>query len=326
MLTLKALQRVLGGVVSGGEVLCPGPGHGPRDRSMAVRLSGDDDFVVFSHAGDAWQECRDHVRERLGWPQWRPADGREEQIIPARRVERYDRDAVDAEAGPRPHTEDDLIRIARAAAIWNAATDPRGTLAEKYLNLRALVLTDDIAGAVLRFHPGCPWRDENTGATIFVPALIAAFRSIDDDTVTGIQRVALTSDGAKRVVLTSDGATSGRMMLGVVHRAAVKLDPAGETLAIGEGIETCLAARQMGHAPVWALGSAGAIKSFPVIGGVQCLRVLGEVGKASADAVRLCSRRWFRAGRRMQLVTPDDGCSDLNDELMMAAASGRRTA
>ena len=27
-------------------------------------------------------------------------------------------------------------------------------------------------------RPYCPWRDENTGSTIFVPALIAAFRSI----------------------------------------------------------------------------------------------------------------------------------------------------
>ncbi len=314
MLTLKALQRALGGDITGNQLLCAGPGHDPRDRSLCVKVSGND-FIVHSHAGDDWRDCRDYVREKLGLPHWQPGDGREERIIPARRVEHFDRDAVDAETGPRPRTEDDVVRIRRAVAIWDAAVEPRGTLAEQYLNSRALVLGDDVANTVLRFHPACPWRDEDTGGIIYVPALVAAFRSIDDDAVTAIQRVALTGDGAKR----------GRMMLGVVHRAAVKLDQAGETLAVGAGVETCLAARQLGHAPAWALGSAGAISFFPVVDGVERLRMLGEAGEASARAVRLCAKRWHKAGRRVQLVMPDDGCDDLNDELM-AAANGRRTA
>ena len=45
-------------------------------------------------------------------------------------------------------------------------------------------------------------------------------------------------------------------MLGVVAGAAVKLDAAGEALAIGEGVETAMAARQLGLRPVWAVGSA----------------------------------------------------------------------
>jgi hypothetical protein len=35
-------------------------------------------------------------------------------------------------------------------------------------------------------------------------------------------------------------------MRGVVHRAAIKLDPLGKQLAIGEGLETAMAARQLG--------------------------------------------------------------------------------
>src|SRR5262249_7755223 len=74
------------------------------------------------------------------------------------------------------------------------------------------------------------------------------------DAVTAIQRVALTPEGAK----------IGRRMLGIVHRAAVKLDQAGDPLHVGEGVETMMAARQLGLAPAWALGSAGMVAHFPV--------------------------------------------------------------
>src|SRR5262249_11266610 len=111
---------------------------------------------------------------------------------------RFDRTAINREAATRPRTEDDHVRVERAVAIWKEGSDPRRTLAETYLNLhRKLRLDDDLAGGVLRFHPACPWRDENTGKTERVPALIPAFRSIDDGTVTAIQRIALDAAGAK---------------------------------------------------------------------------------------------------------------------------------
>jgi putative DNA primase/helicase len=74
---LRSLARDLGGVVAGGGVLCPGPGHSRKDRSLSVRPAPGhaDGFIVFSHAGDDWQTCRDYVRERLGLPRdgWRSA-------------------------------------------------------------------------------------------------------------------------------------------------------------------------------------------------------------------------------------------------------------
>jgi hypothetical protein len=304
----RSIARALGGDVIGRDaVLAPGPGHARRDRSLSVRLT-DGDFVVFSHAGDDWQTCKDYVRERLGWPTWRPGDGQDRHVAPAR-VESFDRAVLDAENEQRrERTREDLARIERARTVWDEAADPRGTLAETYLASRAITLADDVADTVLRFHPTCPWRDENTGNTVGVPALLAAFRSIDDDQVTAIQRVALAADGAK----------IGRRMLGVVHRAAVKLDPPGDALHVGEGVETCLAARILGHAPAWALGSVGAISRFPLIDGVARLRVLGETGEASAGAIKIAGRRWHAAGRKVQIVMPEIG-GDLNDELMATA-------
>jgi putative DNA primase/helicase len=307
---LRALALALGGEISGRQVLAPGPGHRPQDRSLSIRIEpgAPDGFIVYSFAGDDPLACKDYVRERLGLPEWEPGDEQDRRVDPLQRA-RFDRTAIDRETTRRSRNEDDHVRIERAVAIWNEGRDPRGSLAETYLNIhRKLKLDNSLAGSVLRFHPQCPWRNGDTGTVDRVPALVAAFRSIDDGTVTAVQRIALDAAGAK----------IGRRMLGVVQRAAVMLDPIGPELAIGEGVETCMAARQLGIRPTWALGSTGGINGFPVLDGVGRLTILGETGEASAVAVQFVGRRWRKAGRRVRIVMPDIG-SDLNDELMAAA-------
>jgi hypothetical protein len=309
LLDLRSIARALGGEISGRQILAPGPGHSRGDRSLSVRIKPEapDGFLVHSFAGDDPIICKNYVRRQLGLPEWEPGDEQDRRVEPLRRAQ-FDRTAMDREATRRPRSEDDQVRIKRAVAIWNEGRDPRGTLAETYLNIRKLTLCDELAGGVLGFSPRCPWRNETSGKTDRVPALIAAFRSIDDGTVTAIQRIALDAAGAR----------IGRRMLGVVHRAAIMLDPIGCELAIGEGVETCMAARQLGVGPTWALGSTGGIAGFPVLDGIDRLILLGETDQASADAIHFCGRRWRKAGRRVCIVMPDIG-SDLNDELMAAA-------
>jgi len=308
-LDLGAIARALGGEVSGRRVLAPGPEHSPNDRSLCVSLAPamPGGFLVHSFAGDDPIQCKDYVRARLGLPAWQPGDEQDRRVHPSQ-IKDWDRMNL------RERTEDDLLRIKRAQALWNEAADPRGTRAVQYLTARALDLPDDLAGAALRFHPRCPWRNEDTGKTERIPALLAAFESIDTDDITAIHRIRL--DQPQR------WPKADRRMLGLVHRAAVKLDPVATTLIIGEGVETCMAARQcmatgdLERAPVWALGSVGAISFFPVLDGVKRLIILGESGEASAQAVRLCGRRWQHAGRRVQVLYSEIG-SDVNDALMM---------
>ena len=53
----------------------PGPGHrNIYDRSLSVKLDpgAPDGFVVYSHAGDDINACRDFVRKALGLPAWQP--------------------------------------------------------------------------------------------------------------------------------------------------------------------------------------------------------------------------------------------------------------
>ena len=149
------------------------------------------------------------MRSKLGLPEWQPGDGREQQrTIPPAFIDKWDFGTVDAEAEDSRRSEEDLIRIGWAQALWNEAGDPRVPAVRAYFNARALNLPDDLAGMVLRFHPRTPWRNEDTGNTDRIPCLVAAFRSIDDDQITGIHRVRL--DQPDRWPKTQ------RLMLGVV--------------------------------------------------------------------------------------------------------------
>src|SRR5580704_6128701 len=121
---LRAIARAQGGQVVGGQVSAPGPGHSARDRSLSVRISpsSPDGFVAFSHAGDAWQACRDHIRARLG------STGE-----PYRPRALFPKPAIKA---------DDVDRLWRAAAIYDEAGPIAGTDGEAYLARRGIVLDD----------------------------------------------------------------------------------------------------------------------------------------------------------------------------------------
>jgi hypothetical protein len=277
-------------------VCCPVPSHGRGrgDRNPSLRLAdGDTRLLVRCYAGCDRLVVLDELRRRgllNGAPTRSPSS-------PPRSSPAAAREADKARA-----------RIKWAHEIWNAACDPHGTLVEGYLRSRLLALDCDLTGKVLRFHARCPWLNENA-ERVFVPALIVPFRSIDDDKITAIHRIRL--DQSER------WPKAQRHMLGVVHRAAVKLDgDAGDELAIGEGIETCMAARVLGiRAPVWALGSAGGIERFPVLPNVRTLRIIGENDHTNEQAVELCGQRWQAAGRNVRVIKPTDDCKDLNDVL-----------
>jgi hypothetical protein len=55
------------------------------------------------------------------------------------------------ETGKSPGTS-----TADALSLWGEGRSPRGTAAEVYLRSRKLVLGDDLAGHVLRWHPRLP--------------------------------------------------------------------------------------------------------------------------------------------------------------------------
>ena len=280
----------------------PAQGIVRRDRSLSITFVGADEPIVHSFAGDDWRACKDHVARLLGLPEWRPSQDFEE-----RRRRQEAKRALRAKA--EAETEAKNTRVARL--IWNWGVDPRGTAAELYLKSRGLALTDD-ACAVLRFHPAATWHvdpDHPEFPPGWHPTLLAAFQDIETDELTGIHRI--------RVDRPRLWPRTRRKMLGPVAGSAVKLaDVPHGVLAVGEGIETCMAANALGFGPAWALGCAGAIATLPVLEDIRKLILLGENDDASRKATDDCAERWVRAGREVELVEPEVG-TDLNDELMM---------
>jgi putative DNA primase/helicase len=221
--SLREMARALGGDISGHSVVAPGPGHSAKDRSISVtpRASAPDGFLVHSHAGDDWRRCRDYVRGKLGLAAFRSYE---------RRTPPRQRTHV---ATTPPDNSETTLRL------WRQAVEPRGTLVEAYLKGRALELPAEAAFETIRFHPDCPFGGDH------FPAMVCLVRNILSNDPQAIHRTALASAGT---AIKRNGKTF-RMSLGLVTGGAVKLDPDEDVtygLSIGEGVETCLAGRQMG--------------------------------------------------------------------------------
>ena len=73
-------------------------------------------------------------------------------------------------------------------------------------------------------------------------------------------------------------------------------------------------------APTWALGSAGAVAAFPVLGGIEALNVIVDHDKNGAGerTARKVEARWRPAGREVNLLRPD-APGDFNDIVKGAA-------
>lgn len=280
-LDARSLARALGGdVIARDQVAAPGPGHSRHDRSLSVRLSANapNGFLIHSHAGDDWRDCRDHVKRALGLP-----TGIASPMPVAPMVEFH----LDT---PDPAKIDSALRL------WSEGVDPAGTPAETYLRSRRLEL--DVTGDVLRWHPR-------------LRAMLALFRNIVTNEPQAVSRTFLDQEARKL----------GRKFVGPTKGAAIKLDADEDVLGglhIGEGIETCLAARMLGLRPAWALGSAGAIAAFPVLNGVDCLSLLREHDDANKRAADVCAANWHAAGREVFNILPRAG-KDINDSIKGAA-------
>jgi putative DNA primase/helicase len=302
--TARSISQALGGSIRNGNGFlchCPVPSHGKGrgDRKPSLSVSDGDDGAPLVHcfAGCDSLDVLTELRRRglTGSPRAPFANHRRTTAAPGQ----------DDETASRRNRE-------FALQIWQQAKNPRSTLAEAYLRSRALELPSEAANEALRFHPACPF-----GAERF-PAMVCLVRNIRTDEPQALQRTALLRDGK---AINRDGKTF-RLTLGPIAGGAVKLDPDEDVtqgLCIGEGVETCLAGRQMGLRPVWALLGTSGLASFLVLPGVDGLYLFREHDAANERAAMACGDRWHMAGRDVFHVYPERG-NDLADELRGNAA------
>ena len=208
----------------------------------------------------------------------------------------------------------DAERTRYALRIWDGSGSVRGSAGEYYLAGRGLHLPDSLDGEVVRFHPACP-----CGGGEVRPALVVLFRRMAGDTPVAVQRIFITPDFKKLQA----------KMLGPVAGAAMKLTAHAATccgaaeyyaplLHVCEGFETGLALLMLGYAPVWALGSAGAIERLLPLWFVGRVVVCADndesrAGERAAAEVKLT---W---GWRASAITTDKVGSDFADMVLRQA-------
>jgi putative DNA primase/helicase len=111
-----------------------------------------------------------------------------------------------------------------------------------------------------------------------------------------------------------------KMMLGPRRGGAVRLAVAGQTLAIGEGLESCLSVMQATGIPTWAALSTSGLKTLSLAADVRDVILLADGDDAGKRPAQQAARRWKNEGRRVRIARPPKG-TDFNDIARCAAAA-----
>src|SRR4051812_10908600 len=138
---------------------------------------------------------------------------------------------------------------AAALAVWRRTVPIAGTPAEAYLRSRGI----KCAPPTLRFHPAL----RHVPSGIALPTLVAAVTVWPDRRPCAVHRTWLRPDGSGKAAVDPP-----RMTLGPVHGGAVRLEPAGRQLGVGEGIESAASIRPQFDVPAWAALSAGGLRTL----------------------------------------------------------------
>jgi putative DNA primase/helicase len=201
-------------------------------------------------------------------------------------------------AKPKPPTPS-----VEALSLWRQAHPARGTLVERYLASRGLRLPE---GDALRFVPALRHRY----ARGWWPAMLALVCDGVEGTPRAIHRTWLARDGSGKAPIESP-----RLSLGPTRGGAVRLAPAGETLLVGEGIETCLSAMQASGLPSWSALSTSGLIALELPPAVRTVIVLADGDDPGEHAARACGQRWRDEGRAVRIARPPRG-QDFNDMLL----------
>jgi hypothetical protein len=307
MITLSELARALGGEAVGGQVVAPGPGHSPRDRSLSVRLSATapSGFVVYSHAGDDTAACRDHVCDCVGLERQphRPRPGAASRHI-------LSSDSNAAEAGRAAFVREQIATIIRELV------PVRGTPGEQYLREVRRIDRDLIADVLERtdaigWHPSVLFREDGHPLNgRYLGCIVGVMTDATTAGPTGaISRTYIDADLRKIGKARTLGSPAGVVRLSLDENVL-------KGLHLAEGLETALSAMSIGLRPLWATGSTSLLKAFPLLCGIEALSIIADhdVNGAGEKAARELERRWRRAKCEVRIFRPDQ-IGDFNDVL-----------
>jgi hypothetical protein len=213
-----------------------------------------------------------------------------------------------AEARAEAQAERDRKRQL-AMKLWRESTDSKGAVfVERYLRSRGLQLPRSTytRRRNVRFHPACPFPDKVAGPAMLCglsPILIdRPAEPFFDPPIEAIHRIRGRGHDNKAML----GEVKGRaFMLGDWEEVAD-----GGVLHVCEGCEDALSLYGEGNEieehfrPVWGLGSAGALESFPVLS--YCRRLVifvdNDASGRGQEAAKRLTDRYSKAGRFVEKI------------------------
>lgn len=267
------------------------PAHDDRTPSLSVRDGSGGVLLVHCHTGCPQEAVIDELRQRGLWPQ-------------AVRHGEPGRRGADQGHGSHEDTRNGR-NIELARELWRDSRPAPGTPAEKYLRGRGIAVP---MPASLRFHHGL----KHTPTGLDFPAMVAAVQG-SDGKISGVQRTYLQPGGrGKANVITP------KMSLGKCRGGAVRLAASAHTLAVGEGIESCLSAMQATGTPTWAALSTSGLKAVMLPDNVREVVILADGDDAGESAAQQAAERFLTQGREVRIARPPTG-QDFNDLLNGAA-------
>jgi putative DNA primase/helicase len=164
----------------------------------------------------------------------------------------------------------------------------------------------------LRFVYQTPISVYQTGSAT-LPALVAAIRAESGDLV-AIEITYLTPNGNRAEHLRVPRKTVGSPECPY----AVRLDPVGPDLCVGEGLFTQLSARDHFGWPTWALLSTSNLRHWRPPPGVRRLLIAGDRGKDGERSARKLYSHAIELGLAASLRFPPASHNDFNQAMNAA--------
>ena len=261
------------------------PAHEDRTPSLSIRVTPEGRVLIYCHAGCAYQAVIDALRGRGLWP----------TSTRSRQPRWVHRPQDHSHAGSRSHRD-------AALSLWRRTDPAADTLVETYLRHRGI--TADLPASV-RFHPALT---HPSGTRL--PTMVALVTHGVQHEPVAIHRTFLATDGRAKAAVTPQ-----KMMLGPCRGGVVQLATADDTVLIGEGLETCLAVRQVTGRPVWAALSTAGLRTLQLPTTIRAVTILADGDTAGDQAARAAATRWTREGRTVRIARPPTGL-DFNDVLL----------
>jgi putative DNA primase/helicase len=268
---------------------CPVPGHGKgngdRNASLLVK-DGHTALLVKCFAGCASADVLDALRQR-GLAE---SAAKSTPACPLRNGQ--------IEWVPEHKADPDAI------AIWGSASKADGSIVEKYLRAR---------GIILPVPPSI-----RCGARAYLdrfqlPAMVAAVQAPDRRTI-AVQVTLIDPRGDRKAQVRLPRKTTGELGYGAVRLAA-----ASDVLGLAEGVETALSAMQLTAIPCWACIGASRMHRVAVPDTVRELHIFGDNDVPGRAAVERAAHE--HRHRRVVLHFPPDGVKDWNDALRIQAVA-----